>query len=252
MKTIHALMAVALLATVVPAATALDLSDGDEILRTVDELRNFVGGDFAAVMTMISEDPEEGVEKQVVQQFRRDDEDKFLMLIQEPAVKLGQGYLQVDDTLWFYDPESRQFTHTSTKERFSGSDARNSDFGRSSITDDYAVTDLREGTLGSYQVYILELSATNNEVTYPRAVMWVTRDLFLPLKVEDYSETGRLMRTSLYPSYARAGDTYIATTMIFVDELIEGKKTQISLTDISVEPLPDSIFTKAYVERVNR
>ncbi|MCK4515457.1 MAG: outer membrane lipoprotein-sorting protein, partial [Spirochaetaceae bacterium] len=149
-------------------------------------------------------------------------------------------------------PESRQFTHTSMKERFSGSDARNSDFGRSSITDDYAVTDLREGTLGSYQVYILELTATNNEVTYPRGVMWVTRDLFLPLKVEDYSETGRLMRTSLYPSYARAGDTYIATTMIFVDELIEGKKTQISLTDISVEPLPDSIFTKAYVERVNR
>ena len=252
MKTIHALMAVALFAAVVPAAGALDISDGEEILEAVDRLRNFVGGDFAAVMTMISEDPDEGVEKQVVQQFRRDDEEKFLMLIQEPAVKLGQGYLQVDDTLWFYDPESRQFTHTSMKERFSGSDARNSDFGRSSITDDYAVTDLREGTLGSYQVYILELSATNNEVTYPHVVMWVTRDLFLPLKVEDYSETQRLMRTSLYPSYARAGDTYIATTMIFVDELIEGKKTQISLTDISVEPLPDSIFTKAYVERVNR
>ncbi len=252
MKTIHALMAVALFAAVVPAAGALDISDGEEILEAVDGLRNFVGGDFAAVMTMISEDPDEGVEKQVVQQFRRDDEEKFLMLIQEPAVKLGQGYLQVDDTLWFYDPESRQFTHTSMKERFSGSDARNSDFGRSSITDDYAVTDLREGTLGSYQVYILELSATNNEVTYPHVVMWVTRDLFLPLKVEDYSETQRLMRTSLYPSYARAGDTYIATTMIFVDELIEGKKTQISLTDISVEPLPDSIFTKAYVERVNR
>jgi len=215
-------------------------------------LRNFVGGDFAAVMTMISEDPEEGVEKQVVQQFRRDDDDKFLMLIQEPAVKLGQGYLRVDDNLWFYDPESRQFTHTSMKERFSGSDARNSDFGMSSLTDDYTITDVREGTLGSYQVYILELSATNNEVTYPRELMWVTRDLLLPLKVEAYSETDRLMRTSLYPSYARAGDTYIATTMIFVDELIEGKKTQISLTDISVDPLPDSIFTKAYLERVNR
>lgn len=252
MKTIHALMAVALFAAVVPAAAALDVSDGDEILETLDGLRNFVGGDFAAVMTMISEDPEEGVEKQVVQQFRRDDDDKFLMLIQEPVVKLGQGYLRVDDNLWFYDPESRQFTHTSMKERFSGSDARNSDFGMSSLSDDYTITDVREGTLGSYQVYILELSATNNEVTYPRELMWVTRDLLLPLKVEAYSETDRLMRTSLYPSYARAGDTYIATTMIFVDELIEGKKTQISLTDISVDPLPDSIFTKAYLERVNR
>jgi len=32
MKTIHALMAAALLAAVVPAAAALDVSDGDEIL----------------------------------------------------------------------------------------------------------------------------------------------------------------------------------------------------------------------------
>ena len=241
------------LALLMPATVAaLDISDGPGILSRIDELRTFSGGDFAAVMTLISEDPEEGVEKQVVQQFRRDDQDMFLMLVQEPTTMLGQGYLRVDDNLWFYDPESRNFTHTSMKEQFSGSDARNSDFGASSYNDDYTVTSITEGRLGSYEVYVLELEGKHNEVTYPREIVWVTRDLNLPLKIEDYSETGRLMRTSLFPSYARAGDTYIATNMIFVDELVEGKKTQITITDISVEALPDSIFTKAYVERVNR
>jgi len=188
----------------------------------------------------------------VVQQFRRDGEDKFLMLIQQPTVQLGQGYLRIEDGLWFYDPESRQFTYTSFEEQFSGTDARNSDFGASSYADDYRVTAVEEGTLGSYQVYVLDLEATSNEVTYPTERMWVTRDLYLPLKIESYSDAGRLLRTSLFPSYARAGDNYIATRMIFVDELIEGRRTQIELSEISLSDIPDNVFTKTYVERVNR
>ena len=230
---------------------ALDLSDAPTILATIDELRTFEG-DLAAVMTMVSVDPEEGVDRQVVQQFRRDEGDMFLMLIKEPATKLGQGYLLVDDNLWFYDPESRNFSHTSMKEEFAESDARNSDFGASTLSEDYEAASISEGRLGSYDVYVLDLEATSNEVTYHSQKIWVTRDLYLPLKVENYSETGRLMRTSLFPSYARAGDNYIATNMIFVDELVAGKKTRITITDISVEPLPDSLFTKSYVERVNR
>jgi hypothetical protein len=31
----------------------------------------------------------------------------------EPESQLGQGYLKVDDNLWFYDPESRKFSHSS-------------------------------------------------------------------------------------------------------------------------------------------
>jgi len=236
----------------VTSASAIDVGDGQAILQRIDELRTFGDGDFASVITLLSEDPEEGVSRQVVQQFRRDREDKFLMLIHAPATMLGQGYLRVDDNLWFYDPESRNFSHTSMKEQFSGSDARNSDFGSSSYAEDYSVTSIEEGRLGSYDVYIMQLAATNNEVTYPSEKVWVTRDLYLPLKIEDYSAAGRLMRTSLFPSYTRAGDTYIATRMIFVDELVEGRRTQIEMTDISTEPLPDSIFTKAYVERVNR
>jgi hypothetical protein len=37
-----------------------------------------------------------------------------------------------------------------------------------------------------------------------------------------------------------------------VDALVQGKKTKITLTEVSIDPLPDSVFTKAYIERVNR
>ena len=234
------------------SVSAISLTEANSILDTVDTSRNFTGTDFSAVMTMISEDPDTGVEKKKVQQFRRDDEEMFLMLFIEPVSEKGQGYLNIGENLWFYDPQSRKFNHTSMKESFGGTDAKNSDFGASSLGDDYKVLSVEEGKLGRFEVYIMDLEGTNSEVTYPTVKIWITRDTNLMLKSEDFSATGRLMRTSLFPSYARVGEKYLATKMIFKDELIEGKKTQITITDISTKDLPDSIFTKSYVERVNR
>ena len=99
---------------------------------------------------------------------------------------------------------------------------------------------------------MLDLQATNDEVTYPFLKVWVTRNGNLILKTEDYSLTERLMRPSYYPRYARVGNAMVPTEMIFVDKLVEGKKTQISLSDLSAAPIPNSVFTKAYVERANR
>lgn len=231
---------------------AMTREEAQASLGAIDDQRNFEDLDFSSVMTMIEEDPEDGIEKSVIQNFRRDSDDKFLLLFQEPVVQKGQGYLMIDDNLWFYDPESRKFSHTSVKDSFGGSDARNSDFGEATLAEDYSVTKVEEGKLGRYEVYIYTMKAIHEEVTYPTQIMWVTKNNMLVLKTEDYSATGRLMRTSLYPSYAKVGDKFLATKMIFTDELIEGKKTQITISDLSTSPLPDSIFTKAYVERVNR
>ena len=231
---------------------AIDLSEGQQILERIDISMSFENTDFASVMTMISEDPEKGVEKRVIQQYRRDSENKFLMLFVEPVTQRGQGYLMIDDNLWFYDPESRKFSHTSLKEQFAESDANNSDFRESSIASDYRVAAVSEDTLGKFAVYVLDLEATNSEVTYPNERIWVTKDTSLVLKTEDSSANGRLMRTSYFPNYAKVGDKYMPTKMIFVDNLIQGRKTQITVTDISTDPLPDSLFTKSYVERVNR
>jgi len=226
--------------------------DIELILRTIDRQTSFRDVDFSALLSVIHEDPEDGVDKSVVQQFRRDGQDKFVMLFLEPAVKKGQGYLRVDDNLWFYDPESRKFSHTSMKEQFGGTEAKNSDFGVSRLAEDYDLLSLAEDNLGPHPVYVLDLRAKSDEVTYSRRLVWVTRDRYLVLKSQDYSETGRLLRTSLYPSYARVGGRYVPSKLIFIDELVQGRKTSLSLSQVSLAPLPDSVFTKAYLERVNR
>lgn len=249
-------LAVLALALVVPLAawnTALAAEpDIASVIRALDEQSNFGEADFSAVMTIITQDAEKGTEKMVVRQFRRDREKKFLLLIQEPAVNKGQGYLMDEENLWFYDPDSRQFSHTSLKESFAGSDARNDDFTQSSLADDYRVTAYETGVLGSYDVYIIELEAARDDVTDPFLKIWVAQGTNLLLKMESYSLTKRLMRTALFPNYVKVGDTIVPRVMVFDDALVQGNRTQITLTEISLNDLPDTVFTKAFVERANR
>lgn len=245
------LVGLATLLLAAPAALPQQI-DTTGFLEQIDENLTQASTDFSAVMTLVAEDPDEGIDRRKARIFRRDRDGAFVLLVLEPAVNRGQGYLQVDDSLWFYDPESRSFSYSSRSESFQGSDARVSDFESSTLAEEYVITSAEEGTLGAYEVYILAMQATTNEVTYPYLTMWVTRDEKLILKSEDYSVTQRLLRTSYFPRYTRAGDAYIATQAIFVDELVEGKKTTITFTDISTAALPDSVFTKSYVERVSR
>lgn len=226
-------------------------ADFEEVLVAIDANTRFPG-DLSGTITLETRDPDEGDELQTLQFFRRDEDDAFLMLTQAPEVRLGQGYLNLDDGLWFYDPESRQFSYTSLDEAFAGSDARNSDVTVSTLAEDYDVVSARDGTLGSFEVWILELEASHDEVTYPYRTLWVAKQPSLILKSEDYSLTRRLLRTAYFPSYVRAGDSFVADEQIFVDALVEDKSTRIAVANLSTAEIPDTVFTKAYVERVNR
>ncbi len=221
------------------------------ILSRIDEITNFTT-DFYGVYSAVEEragEPPLAIQAQV---FRRDPESKFVILIIAPQAQKGQGYLEIDNSLWFYDPQSRLFTHSSLKENWQNSDAMNSDFYRTNYARDYGVESWTEGTLGVFPVYILMLKGKNSEVTYPWKRVWVRKDIGVILKSEDYGLSRRIMRTAYYPTYAQIGSRYVATRMLFVDELNKGNRTQMTLSEPSLRPVADATFTKAYLERVNR
>ena len=251
MRKLLSVTAAVLLACVHAAAAAPETS---AILEEIDNLANFEGKDFSCVYTIVSEKP--GEEKSVTQArlFRRDSSDQFVLLILKPQINKGQGYLRVDDTVWFYDPDSRQFERSSMRDNVQDSDAQNSDFNRNSLSDDYDVVDWEEGTLGSSEipVWILDLQAKRKDVTYDRIRIWVRQDRSVMLMEEDYSVSGRLMRTAYYPKYVNVDGKYIPSQALIVDALNEGERTQLSMADASVAPIPDYVFTKQYLERVNK
>lgn len=246
----RAFIAVLMVCAIAIAATA-QTPDFDQMLVEIDDLATFGDGDFSAVYTIISERP--GEEREVTQArlFRRDINDQFLILILQPEVQRGQGYLQVDENVWFYDPESRKFERTTIRDNIQGSDAQNADLDQSSFSNDYVVTNWDDGQLGSFDVWVLDLEATNTDVAYDRVRLWVRKDETIVLKQEDYSVNGRLMRTSVYPRYERVGEKLLPKQVLIVDELNDGERTQLTMSDATISEIPDTVFSKAYLERVS-
>ena len=227
-------------------------ADYRTVLADIDRMSSFTDSDYSCMLTVVSEKTGEQPNIQQAQMFRRDKDAKAVILILKPEVLRGQGYLQTDDNLWFYDPESRKFAHTTMKDNFQDTDAKQSDFRPQSLERHYKVTADSEGELGKFKVHILDLEASSDEAVYPRMRLWVRQDNSLLLKAENYGLSGRLMRTAYYPSYIKLGTRYTASKMLFVDELRPGEKTQVTIKDALLSPIPDSVFTKSYIERVNR
>jgi len=233
-------------------AQGLSQAGAEKILTELDNLGNFPGKDYTSLFTIVSEKPGEKQSVTQVRVFRRDTKKQFTILIMLPEVNKGQGYLREDDNVWFYDPTSRKFSHSSVKENLQNTEAKNSDFTVSSLVDDYTVQKISEGTIGKYPVWILDLKAKTNEVSYERIMLYVRKDQTMTLKREDYSVNGRLMRTTLYPKYVALDGKLLPSQILIIDEINKGEKSQITMAEQSVETLPDKVFTKAFLEQVNK
>lgn len=222
------------------------------LVRQTDLRSSFYNSDMSATITMVSVSPERGTTTRKIAIYRRDKDDAYLMLTLEPESMKGQGLLRVDKNMWRYDPTSRKFTHTTLKDQYENTTARNSDFRRSQRAADYVVASLESGTLGKYAVWIAELKANNEEVPFPYIKMWIEKDRTIVLKVEEYSLSKVLLRTSYYTNYVQIGTSFVPTVQIFQDGLIPEKRTQTTYTNISTKPVPDDVFTKNYLERMSK
>ncbi len=240
-------------------ASFLSAQDFKQMLRQADALVDFPASDFSAEYTIVRDVPADGQSTTVCAIFRRDADKKYVIIVKEPELNRGQGYLKLEDTVWFYDPESHKFNSTSSRERFQNSIARNSDFTRSTLAEDYDVVSGEKTTLGVFTCWLLSLRASSTEVPYPLAKLWISED-GLVRKMENYSLSGQLMRTIAVPGYQKLEGKYVANKVLIIDELtgtkVNGKvvheKVQISVSKASLKRLPDSVFSKTFLESMSQ
>lgn len=222
------------------------------ILKQVDEIGNFENKDFSCNMTIVSDKPGEEQEIMESKLFRRDKDEKFVLIILNPSAQKGQGYLQIGENVWFYDPTSRKFEHSSLKDNIQNSDAKNSDINSNSLYDDYNILQVEDSKLGKHPVWKMTLDAKTDDVSYKKVEIWVTKGQNLILKSQGYGFSGKLMRTTAYTQYKKIDTNFIPTKIIIVDRLNIGEKSQITMENMSVTNLKDSLFTKAFIESVSK
>lgn len=232
-------------------------AESREILGRVDGLVSFDDSDFSAEYSITQERPGQGTSVTRMTMFRRDRADSYTILIMEPAVDRGKGYLRIGNTLSLYDPADGRWTTTSARDRFQNTNARNSDFTQSTLAQDYRIVDHTTEQLGAFSTDVYDLEAITDDVSFPRMRIWIDEN-GLVRKFEDYSLSGQHMRTTAIPSYQRLGsDTFAPVRIVIQDELrgrtVDGRfrneRTIISVSRPSLQSVPDMVFSRAFLER---
>jgi hypothetical protein len=215
--------------------------------------------DVRARVVLTQQKSEQGTKLIEMQYLRRDKDDSFLIVMVSPESDKGNGYLRVGDNFWMYRRNTRSFQHINRDENIGGSDAKGDDFEKRKLTElyegakDAAGKEMISDTmLGKIPVYRFEVRAKVNDVDYPKKIYWIRKDNFLPLKEQSYSLSGTLMQTAYYRKYTTVQGKYVPIEQLFIDEFEKGNKTLVEISNISIEPLEDTIFTKAYLENLSK
>ena len=237
---------------------ALTQEQVDEMLRELDE-RQQNSGDYKALAFI--EQKERGKNDLAYQAvvYRRDDDEKFMLLFLKPKSEAGKGYLRLDRNMFLFDPSVGKWERRTERERIMGTDSRRQDFDRLRLAEEYTARLVAEEKLGRFAVYHLALTAREGvDVAYPKLEMWVDKVTGNLLKRQDLAVSGRLMRTTYYPKWrkvfseSKGGSVYYPEEMRIFDEVEKGNRTTVVITRVDLNTLSANIFTKAWLESKSR
>ncbi|WP_024470326.1 outer membrane lipoprotein-sorting protein, partial [Treponema pedis] len=217
-----------------------------KIFEEVFEGMNFTD-DFTCSVSLIAEKPQTPKAVYQYKLYRRDSSDQTTLVLLAPEVDKGQGYLQEKNNLWFYDPISHQFTHSSIKKNLNDTDAKVSDVKKKrKFKDTHEITKIEEAKVGKMEVYAVTAKILSKDESYAEEKYFIKKTEPLILKIESYGASGRLMRTTLIPKYVKLGKANLPVHQIYINEINKGDKTTQIFSDFDTSKIPDVVFTKAY------
>jgi hypothetical protein len=251
------LVLVSLLFTAVPA---LAMSDAEmtKLLTQIDN-RQKNSGDYKSLAFI--EQKEKGKTDLVYEAviYRRDEQDKLMILFTRPKAEAGKGYLRIDKNLFMYDPTVGKWERRTERERIGGTNSQRSDFDESRLAVEFDPKYVGEEKLGKFKVHHLKLEAKKDaDVAYPVMELWVDIKTSNILKQQERALSGRLMRTSYYPkwnklySQSKGEDIYFPKEIRIFDEIEKGKSTLVVMRKVDLRALDANIFTKAWLESKSR
>lgn len=241
-----------------PPAKPLDDAGVKALLKQIDD-RQKNSGDYK---TLVYIERKEKSKNDVVMEavvYRRDADDKLMILFTQPKSERGKGYLRIDRNLWMYDPGTGKWERRTERERIGGTDSRRADFDESRLAEEFDAKYEGIELLGKIQAYKLTLTVKKGvDVAYPKIVLWCNTGSGNVLKRQEFAASGKLMRTNLTPKWARRfseskkADVWTPKTIYIYDEVEKGNSTVIVLKDMDLRPLQANLFTKAWLESQSR
>src|SRR5512142_2921235 len=192
-----------LLLAAAPATRALTQQETDALVKLVDD-RQRSSGDYKALCYMEAKEKDKTDVVYELLVYRREAEEKLMLLFSKPKSEAGKGYLRLDKNLWLYDPSTGKWERRTERERIGGTDTRRGDLDESRLAQEYRATWEADEKLGTYATHRVLLDAREGvDVAFPRIRLWIDGATGNVLKRQEMALSGRLMRTSYYPRWRR-------------------------------------------------
>lgn len=243
MKRWMALTIVGLMAAGLMALAQSDVSD-DQLLQQMDDVRFVEGDEFTMTVDIVAERPDESRQATVKLFFKTIDGEEFSRVeFLAPEDMGGQVYLNTPENTFFWSPD------VATPFRLSGNAQV---FGDATVVQTVGI-----GFIGDYQLesremgalddgteaLVTDLSATNDDVTFPTARVWSDPETLRPQKMRVFAVSGDPVNDVSFEEYAtlEGGDTYVETQLI-QSLLQSANRTQLTITEINPTELSDDLF----------
>lgn len=182
--------------------------------------------------------------------------DYSLILITAPARDQGTTFLKRKNEIWNYVPSidrTIKMPPSMMAQSWMGSDFTNDDLVReTSMVDDYEHKILREEEYDGFQSWVLELiPKPDTPVVWGKVLIWVSKDDYLQLKVENYDQNNELANTMMFDDIREMDDRTIPTRMTLIPADKPDQKTELiyNKMDFSID-IEESFFSQQNMRRV--
>lgn len=171
-----------------------------------------------------------------------------------PAREKGTKMLKLEDKLWIYSPS------TDRTIRISGHMLRQSvmgsDLSYEDMMEDSRLRNKYQAVVETSEIYderdcwIVEVTATADDVAYHRMKLWVDKERWVPLKEELFAKSGKLLKQLELTDVTLIEGRWFPKRMIFKDMLKKGDGTEFIIEEIEFDKeIPEHIFSKASLRK---
>lgn len=228
-------------------ARAQEDQQARSILEKADQIR-FPQEGFQVDVNIVTKAGGQEAEARKYRVLSKGNENTVVM-ITEPAAERGQIMLMKGRDLWVFLPNVSQPVRLGLAQRLTGQVA-NGDLARANFSGDYTPTLLRNENIDGEPHHVLELKAVDRSVTYARVLYWVKQSNYWPSKAEFYSLSDRLLKTCKFQNFQPMLGKARPTRLVMEDALRKGEESVLDYADMKLRELPDKIFTKDYLKKL--
>lgn len=229
-------------------ALAADGPDLKAVVDTSDQIR-FPREGFQVDVSIASTSPGKDAETRKYRILSKGNENT-IVITTEPASDKGQILLMKNHDLWIFLPDISQPVRLSLSQRLTG-EVANGDLARANFGGDYHASALRTDVIDGETYTVMELAAVDRSVTYSRVVYWVRRSDSRPFKAEFYSLSNRLLKTCRYENFQKMAGQMRPSRLVMEDALKQGEQSVLEYSNMRLRELPDKVFTKDYLKKID-